>query len=138
VRPDSTAVGENAPHNPEAVTVSNLPNQVSFTSPAGSQWAQTFQITGADITGLAWEFVIRPNVTDTTQPPLVKVTTTVSSQGLITANPATGAVQVVLTPAATAILGRGARPYALWSNPGTASATAWCEGVFNTQQIAAP
>ena len=117
--------------------MSNLPNQVNFTAPAGSQWAQAFQMTGVDITGLDWEFVIRPGVTDTAQPPLVKVTTTVSSQGQITVDTATGTVMVVLTPAATTLLKRGARPYALWSNPGTTSATAWCEGVFNSQLIAA-
>ena len=116
--------------------MSALPNQVNFTTAAGSQWAQTFQITGTDLTGLAWEFVIRPNVTDTAVTPLVKVTTTVSAQGQITVNTATGAVQVVLTPAATALLGKGARPYSLWSNPGQTSATAWCAGVFNTQLIA--
>jgi hypothetical protein len=117
--------------------VSSLPNQVNFSAPAGSQWAQTVRITGVDITGLAWEFVIRPNVADAAQPPLVKVTTTVSSQGYITVDVSAGTVQVVLTPAATALLGRGARPYALWSQPGTTQALAWIDGIFNTQLVAA-
>lgn len=117
--------------------MSNLPTQVAFSSPAGSQWAQTFRLEGVDITGLAWEFVVRPNVVDTAQPPLVKVTTTVSTQGQITVDTSTGVVQVVLTPAATAVLGRGTRPYALWSNPGTTSQTCWCEGVFTTSPVAA-
>lgn len=118
--------------------MSSLPNQVNFAAAAGSQWAQTFQFTGVDITGLSWEFVIRPTVTDTAQPALVKVTTTVSAQGQITVNTGAGTVQVVLTPAATTLLGKGARPYALWSNPGTTTATSWCEGVFNTSLVPAP
>jgi hypothetical protein len=47
-------------------------------------------------------------------------------------------VQVVLTPDATSLLGMGARPYALWSNPGTTTATTWCDGTFNTQLVPAP
>lgn len=112
--------------------MSSLPNQVNFSTAAGSQWAQTFSMPTIDITGLAWEFVIRPTATDVTVPPLVKVTATVSSQGQITVDTVARTVQVVLTPAATSLLGKGARPYALWSNPGTTSATTWCAGVFNT------
>lgn len=112
--------------------MSTLPNQVNFTTAAGSQWTQTFQLQGVDITGLTWEFVIRSSITDTATTPLVKVTTTVSSQGQITVNTAAGTVQVVLTSAATSPLGKSALPYALWSNPGTTSATTWCTGVFNT------
>ncbi|NUP39510.1 MAG: hypothetical protein HOY76_21485 [Streptomyces sp.] len=118
--------------------MASLPNQVNFATAAGSQWAQTFQFTGVDLTGLAWEFVIRPTVTDATVPPLVKVTTTVSSQGQITMDTTAKTVQVVLTPAATTLLGKGARPYALWSNPGTTTATTWCEGVFNTALVPTP
>lgn len=118
--------------------MSSLPTQVNFATAAGSQWAQTFQFTGVDITGLAWEFVIRPSVTDTAQPPLIKVTTTVGAQGQITVDTGAGTVQVVLTPAATVLLGKGARPYALWSNPGTTSATSWCEGIFNSSLVPTP
>lgn len=115
-----------------------MATQANFSTPSGSQWAQTFTISGVDLTGLTWEFVIRPTATDTAQPPLVKVTTTVSAQGQITVNTAAGTVQVVLTPAATSLLGKGARPYALWSNPGTTSATTWCDGTFNTQLVPTP
>lgn len=119
-----------------------LPNQVSFSSAAGSLWQQTFTLTDAagaaiNLTGLTWEFVIRPNVTDATVPALVSVTTTATAQGQITVVPLTGTVTVTLTPAATAILGQGARPHALWSNPGTSTATCWCEGRFNTALVAA-
>lgn len=118
--------------------MTSLPNQVNFTTASGSQWAQTFQFTGVDLTGLSWEFVIRPTVTDVAQPPLIKVTTTVSSQGQITVDLTAKTVQVVLTPAATTLLGKAANPYALWSNPGTTTATTWCEGVFNTTLVPAP
>jgi hypothetical protein len=118
--------------------MAGLPSQVNFGTAAGSQWAQTFQFTGVDITGLSWEFVIRPHATDTTVPPLVKVTTTASAQGQIVVNTVAGTVQVVLTPAATTLLKKGARPYALWSNPATTSATTWCEGMFNSRLVPAP
>ena len=118
--------------------MTSLPNQVNFATAAGSQWAQTFSMPTVDITGLAWEFVIRPTVTDAAIPPLVKVTTTVSAQGQITVDTVAKTVQVVLTPTATSVLQKGARPYALWSNPGTTTATTWCEGVFNTALVPAP
>lgn len=112
--------------------------QVNFAAAAGSTWAQTFQMPSTDITGLTWEFVIRPNANDTTQPALVAVTTTVSAQGYITVDVAGRTVQVVLTAAATRLLGRGARAYTLWANPDTGQDVAWAEGVFNTQLVAAP
>lgn len=120
-----------------------LPNQVNFSTAAGSQWQQTFTLTdntGAaiNLTGLVWEFVVRPNVEDATTPALVQVTTTSSGQGQITVTPLTGVVTVTLTPGATATLGVGSRPYALWSNPGTSTATCWVEGTFNTQRVAQP
>lgn len=118
--------------------MTTLPNQVNFATAAGSQWAQTFQFVGVDLTGLAWEFVIRPNITDVAQPPQVKVTTTATTQGQITVDTVAKTVQVVLTPAATSLLGRSARPYALWSNPGTTTATTWCTGTFNSVLAATP
>jgi len=118
--------------------VSGLPSTANFVTGAGSQWTQTFQLQGVDITGLTWAFGIRPNSLDTAQPPLIKVTGTQSAQGQVIADPVARTVQVVLTPAATALLGRGSRPYALWSNPGTTSATSWCAGVFNSVLIPAP
>ncbi|MFI8535344.1 hypothetical protein ACIGMX_34505 [Streptomyces aquilus] len=117
--------------------MSNLPAQVAFSSPAGSQWAQAFRMQGVDITGLAWEFVIRPTVVDRADPPLVRVTSTINAQGQITVDTSTGAVQVVLTSAATKALGRGPKRYALWSNPGTPSQTCWCEGVFTALSVSA-
>lgn len=117
--------------------MSNLPAQVTFSSPAGSEWAQTFRMQGVDISGLDWEFVIRPTVVDRSDPPLVRVTPTVGVQGQITVDTGTDTVQVVLTSAATTALGRGPNRYALWSNPGTASQTCWCEGVFTALSVSA-
>jgi len=123
--------------------VPQLPNQVNFATAAGSVWQQTFTLTDAsgvaiNLTGLTWEFVIRPNVTDATAPALVQVTTTATAQGQITVVPLTGTVTVTLTPAATALLGQNTRPHALWSNPGTATATCWTEGRFNTALVSQP
>lgn len=119
-----------------------LPNQVQFAAAAGSLWRQTFTITDengpVDLTGLTWEFVIRPNTVDATVPALVSVTTTPSTQGQIDVTPLQGIVTVTLTPAATALLGQGSRPHALWSNPGTTSQICWCEGRFSTQLVANP
>lgn len=118
--------------------MSSLPNQVNFSTPAGSQWAQTFRMPDTDITGLTWQFTIRTHATDTGQPALVEVTTTVGAQGWITVDTVARTVQVVLAAAATAALGKGARPYVLWANPGTGQDTAWVEGIFNTQLVAIP
>lgn len=119
-----------------------LPNQWNASSPAGSQWAQNFQLqnddgTPVNVSGWTWEFIIRPNVTDATSPALVQVTTSATAQGYITIDAVTATVTVVLAPAATVLLGKGARPYTLWSNPGTTQAVAWVDGTFNTQLVAA-
>jgi hypothetical protein len=122
--------------------VPGLPNQWNAFTPAGSQWIQAFTLqnddgTPVNIAGWTWEFVIRPNTTDTASPALVQVTTTSSAQGYITVDTVTGTVTVVLNPAATALLSKGARPYTLWSNPGTTTALAWVDGTFNSQLVAA-
>lgn len=119
-----------------------LPNQWNASAAAGSQWSQSFQLVNDDgtpvnVTGWTWEFVIRPSVNDTASPALVQVTTTANSQGYITVNTATATVTVVLNPAATTPLSKGSRPYTLWSNPGTTTAVAWVDGMFNTQLVAA-
>lgn len=77
-----------------------------------------------NITGATFEFVIRPNSSDTASPALVAVSSAASTvQGYITVTVATATLLVVLSPTATALLGQSAFPYALWMNPGTASAT---------------
>lgn len=122
--------------------MASLPNQWNTTAAAGSQWAQAFQMqnddgTPVNVTGWTWEFVIRPNVTDTASPARVQVTTAASTQGYITVDTTTATVTVVLSPAATAGFGRSAQPFTLWSNPGTSQALAWVDGIFNTQLVAA-
>lgn len=109
---------------------------------AGAKWTQIFALTNADgsvvdLTGLAWEFAIRPSPTDVAATPLIKVTTTPGAQGQIVVDIPTGTVTVTLTPAATVLLGRGSRAHALWSNPGTSSAICWAEGAFDSAPVAA-
>lgn len=112
-------------------------NAVAF---AGSQWREIYTFTNngvaIDLTGLTWKFVIRPNVTDTTSPALVAVTTTANAQGQIVVTPVAGIVTVTLTPATITMLGKGARPYALRSDPGLTTETLWVEGTFNSQLAA--
>lgn len=120
-----------------------LPMQWNTSSAAGSQWAQTFKLTNADgsivnLTGLTWEFVIRPSTSDAAVTPLVKVTTTVTAQGQIVVDTVAATVTVTLTPAATTAVGQKSLPHALWSNPGTTSATCWLEGRFNNTLVAGP
>jgi hypothetical protein len=123
--------------------VALLPQQYNVSvAAAGSGWSQAFTMRGddgrpLDLTGLTWELVIRPSVTDTATPALVQVSTTPSTQGYITVDPATATVLAVLAPAATALLGKDARPYALWSNPHTTTAQCWVQGIFHTQAVAA-
>lgn len=121
--------------------MAQLPNQTNFATAAGSLWRQTLKISDEagpiDLTGLAWEFVLRPNVTDTAAPAMVTVTTTPSSQGQIDVTPAEGIVTITLTRAATGPLKQGSWAHALWSNPDTDTQICWCEGRFNTQLVAA-
>ena len=114
-----------------------LPNQKNFTTAAGPVWRVTFTIP-ADITGMAWEFVIRINAEDQSEPPLVRVTETSSTQGQIAANVTASTVQVTLTPAATRPLGKGIWAHALYSDANTDNEIGWVAGTFTTQAIAAP
>jgi hypothetical protein len=61
-----------------------------------------------------------------------------TSQGSITITPLTGMVTVLLTPAATTLLGTGIYPYALWASPGTSAANLWVEGNMASQLAAVP
>lgn len=108
------------------------------TTAAGSQWVQTFTFPDTDLSGLDWEFVVRPSAADTTDPPLIRVTTTNGAQGQITVDLVASTVQVVITATATEPLGQANQEHALWSSPGTAAALAWVSGAFNTVLVAAP
>jgi len=106
-----------------------LPNQVNINAAAGSQWTSGYQLqndngTLLDITGMTFEFAIRPTASDITAPPLVSVNSTAATvQGYITVTVATATLLVVLSPTATALLGQSSYPYSLWMNPFTPGAT---------------
>lgn len=120
-----------------------LSNQLQANTAAGSQWVQSYVLqnddgTAMNITGKVFEFVIRPNVSDTAEPAMVAVNSTAATaQGYITVTMATSTVQVVLSPTATTLLGQGARPYTLWMDNGQSDATALVVGTFFSTQIAA-
>lgn len=120
-----------------------LPNQLQVNAAAGSQWVTTYQLQNDDgtlmaISGKTFEFVIRPNPSDTAEPAMVAVNSTASTaQGYITVTTATSTVQVVLSPTATALLGQGARPYTLWMDPGLPDATALVDGICFSNLVAA-
>ena len=120
-----------------------LPNQQQINMAAGSQWSQSYQLqnddgTLMDISGFTFEMVIRPSTSDHTQPALVAVNSTASSaQGYITVTVDTATLLVVLSPTATALLGQGSNPYALWMDPGDSDATALVVGTCFSQLIAA-
>lgn len=121
-----------------------LPTQVNAYCNAGFVWSQTFALTQTpggppvDLTGLVVELVIRPTVEDTTSPALVQVSSSGSNtQGSITITSPTGGIVVVdLTPTATTLLGEGARPFTLCTNPGTSTAAAWVTGMFFSRLVA--
>jgi hypothetical protein len=117
-----------------------LPEHIDTTAIAGGQWSWGYTLTNQDgtpvnLSNSTFEFVIRPNIGDVTEPALVSVTTASSGQGQITVNSNT--VTVTLNASATALLGQGQRPYALWQNPGQPSATPWVAGTFFSSLVAA-
>jgi hypothetical protein len=119
-----------------------LPIQVNAIAAAGGEWDTTYALENDDgtvmnITGKSFEFVIRPTVTDATEPALVSVSSvSASAQGFMTVNVAAGTVLVVLNPAATSLLGQGARPYTLWMDPGLTDATPLVAGTFFSNLVA--
>lgn len=122
--------------------MSDLPLRWRTAVVAGAQWSAAFTLldddgTRMDISGKTFEFVIRPNSPDATVPPLVKVTSTATAQGYLTVDTATATVQVVLTPAATTLLGAGCRPFALWMDSGLPDAVCLVEGPFYSRLVAA-
>lgn len=111
---------------------------------AGGQWTYTYPLTDnngnpINLTGIPFEFVVRPTATNTTEPALISVSSTApNSQGSITITPLSGLVAVTLTPAATLLLPAGTYPYALWSSPGTSTAAPWFIGNMTSQAVALP
>ncbi|MER6778485.1 MULTISPECIES: hypothetical protein [unclassified Streptomyces] len=122
--------------------MADLPLRWRTATVAGTQWSATFTLldddgTPMDISGKVFEFVIRPTAADTTLPPLVAVTATATAQGYLTVDTLTATIQVVLTPAATTLLGTGCRPFALWMDPGQPDATCLVEGPFYSRLVSA-
>lgn len=120
----------------------DLPLRWRAAAIAGAQWAATFTLlddngTPMNIASKVFEFVIRPNGADTTTPPLVKVTAAATAQGYLTVNTVAATVQVVLTPAATVLLGASCRPFALWMDPGQPDQTCLVEGPFYSRLVPA-
>lgn len=60
--------------------------------------------------------------------PLISVTPSANSQGVLTVGTAASTVQLTLYPAATSSLATGQYAQALWMNPGGASAYCWMNG----------
>jgi len=101
--------------------------------PAGSYQAWQFQMTERGsltpypFSGTTWEYVVRATPASSGAA-LITVTTTVSSDGLITVTDATATVLLEIYAAATASLAPGTYYHALWMNPGEATAFAWVSG----------
>ena len=120
-----------------------LRNIANWELPIGSQSSLQFVITqpsGAlyNITGLIWEFRVRTDPLDTSTAPLIEVTQTANAQGVITASISTATVLLTLNPAATQTMAAGTYAWALWSNPGTTTATQWVGGTFRLDPVVQP
>lgn len=115
------------------MTLSSTPQTWTLEMGYGSlqEWLFTFTYpsTGAlfPISGLTWEFVVRATGTSTGSP-LISVTPSANSQGVLTVDTAASTVQLSLYPAATQSLATGQYALSLWSNPGLASAFTWLSG----------
>lgn len=105
---------------------------------AEQQWLFTFT-TGAPggltpwpISGYTWEYVTRTSATDLTVPPLIKITTTPGSAGLltVTSTSAVSSVLLAMYPAATVSLTPGTYYQALWANSGTTTALTIFNGLL--------
>lgn len=122
-----------------------LPVIWNTTITPGAEWPVTIACRDNDEAPMALdtktlELVIRPSVTDATQPPLVKVTSTgATAQGSVTVDTTASTVAAVVQPAGTALLtGGGPWAYALWMNPGQADATALLTGTLTPTPAPAP
>ena len=100
-----------------ANSISTQPWTLKMDAGAEQQWLFTFT-TGAPggttpwpISGATWEYVARTSATDLTVPPLIKITTTPSSAGLltVTSSDTMSSVQLDMYPAATVSLTPWAR-----------------------------
>ena len=121
-----------------ANSISTQPWTLKMDAGAEQQWLFTFT-TGAPggltpwpISGDTWEYVARTSATDLTVPPLIKITSTPGSAGVltVTSTSAVSSVQLTMYPAATVSLTPGSYSHALWANPGTTSALTIFNGLL--------
>jgi len=121
-----------------------LPTRWDTTITSGSAWPVFIACRDnngqpMNLTGKTVELVIRPSTADTTQPPLIKVTTTPSAQGYVTVDTVAGTVAALVYATATALLTPNTTyAHALWTNPGLSDETALLEGDLFAAPIAAP
>lgn len=119
-----------------------LPNTWGAEVAGGYQYTQNFQLQNPDGTpypvgGATWEYVVRSSPTDASLTPLIKITPSANSQGVVTvATSPNTVVSVTLNPAATAGLAPGVYAHALVMNPGTSSAMPWIIGSFTVDAVA--
>ena len=112
------------------MALSSTPQAWTLEMPVGSltEWLFTFTYpsTGAifPISGFTWEYVAR----NSTGGSAISVTTTSSSEGVLTVSTSAATVQLTLYPAATQSLAVGQYSHALWANPGTDTAYTWING----------
>lgn len=91
-----------------------------------------------DLTGLAWEYVVRGPAGSAGDAILFTLTTTPSANGVLTVDTVADTVTITLYAAATANLSPGPYRHALWSNPGQPSATPWVSGNFQVISVPQP
>lgn len=121
-----------------ANSISTQPWSLKMDQGTEQQWLFTFTtgapggVTPWPISGYTFEYVARTSSADLTVPPLIKITTSPSSAGLltVTSNSATSSVQLTMYPAATVSLTPGVFYHALWQNAGTTSALTIFNGLL--------
>jgi len=121
-----------------ANSISTQPWSLKMDAGAEQQWLFTFTtgapggVTPWPISGSTFEYVARTSATDLTVPPLIKITATPGSAGLltVTSTSAVSSVQLDMYPAATVSLTPGAYSHALWQNAGTTSAVTIFNGLL--------
>jgi len=71
-------------------------------------------------------------------PPLIDITTTTTTPGVISVNVPAGQITLTINPAATVSIPPGQYYLSLWSNPGTSSAFCWLSGALIIQGTPQP
>lgn len=120
-----------------------LPNNYTIVTVAGSQWSSIFTIynddgTLANLTNKVFEFVVR-NRLGSPGTVLFSFTSTIpNAYGSMTVDVTNSTVQVIVNPAATALITEGGGPYTLWMDQNLPDATALVTGVFFANPVANP